>query len=334
MRGRGRAGALAVALLCAALILAPRPALAVYECGGVQDTCQCGVNNFCICCDWSGQSGNCVWYAWHMACCNWGVGLEWCTNADTWDGYATNYGYTLLTEPCEHTIFVCEANTSQCGSGSVGHVGWVTSVYADGSIDVEEQGCYSFDGVQTRHFAAQNASPTMHYIYEPGVTSCSQCECNPGDVETRGCPNCGTESRTCGGNCAWGSWGSCQGQGVCEAGTQQGCGSCGGTQSCESSCQWGACVETCPDAAVSPDAAPAGDGGVIPTPDGGLRPDGAPPADGLTTSQDAGSAGDGGGEDPGTLVRGGCACRTSNSPGLFLPLGLFMLWLAIRRRIK
>ena len=54
-----------------ALLLVTQSAYAVYECGGVQDTCQCGRDNFCICCSnsaYGANHGNCVWYAWHKAC--------------------------------------------------------------------------------------------------------------------------------------------------------------------------------------------------------------------------------------------------------------------------
>ncbi len=71
-----------------ALMLALLPAAAVravYECGGETDTCNCGADNPCLC---DGTCGNCVWHAWHMACCSWGRALEWCTDAGTWDGFA------------------------------------------------------------------------------------------------------------------------------------------------------------------------------------------------------------------------------------------------------
>ena len=225
-------------------VIRPQKAHAVYECGGVQDTCNCGGNNFCICCSDSSNGtdhGNCVWYAWHKACCVWSINLEWCTNADTWDGYATSNGYPVNTTACVDTVFVCEADTTQCWAGGVGHVGWVNHVYPDGSIDVEEQGCYGWYGVQTRNFAAQNASPTMHYIYEPSTGgTCASCDCNPGQTEDDPCGNCGTKSRTCGSDCLWGAWSDCQNEGVCQSGDTQNCGNCG-TQTCQSDCSWGPC---------------------------------------------------------------------------------------------
>ena len=51
-----------------------------------------------------------------------------------------------------------------------------------------------------------------------GPAGCVTCECTAGHSETRSCgacanPSlvCGTQSRTCGSNCAWGSWGACGG---------------------------------------------------------------------------------------------------------------------------
>ena len=102
-RATGRLAALATLAALAAL---PGTASAVYSCGGESDTCSCGADNFCICCNFDGTSGNCVWYAWHMACCNWGDSLAWCTDASTWDGYAEDNGYPVRDEACESTIFV------------------------------------------------------------------------------------------------------------------------------------------------------------------------------------------------------------------------------------
>lgn len=67
------------------------------------------------------------------------------------------------------------------------------------------------------------------------------CECSSGQTQSQGCGNCGTRTRTCGGNCQWGSWSSCQGQGACAAGSTQsaGCCDCGThSRSCGGNCQW------------------------------------------------------------------------------------------------
>lgn len=329
---------IAAALFSLALLAAaPSTARAVYECGGITDDCLCGMSNPCICCDDAAHGtahGNCVWYAWHKACCVWGTGPPWwCGNAEFWDTESASSGYTVLTTACEDTIFVCEVNTSYCNSGGYGHVGWVNTVHANGSIDVEEQGCYSWYGVQTRNFNAAAAVPTMHYIYEQGVTSCQQCDCNPGAVETNNCGDCGTDSRTCAADCTWGGWTGCQNEGVCSEGATQGCGSCGGTQTCESNCQWGTCVETCPDASTpQPDA-------FTPTPDGATpQPDGTTPTgDSGTTPPPDGSTPNADGSTDSSMVRGGCSCQSHGGPsstGLawLLALALGLLWRRRRTR--
>jgi hypothetical protein len=54
------------------------------QCGDQIDDCPCGMPNPYPCCDndcddpldWTDVcDGNCCWWAWDQACCNWGVGL-------------------------------------------------------------------------------------------------------------------------------------------------------------------------------------------------------------------------------------------------------------------
>ena len=329
-----RSARIAAVMVSALVVFGPRPARAVFECGGVQDTCNCGTNNFCICCEWSGLSGNCVWYGWHKACCIWGIGLQWCTDAHTWDSYAQQNGYPVRTaEPCAETVFVCEQNTTQCASGGYGHVGWVTTAYPDGSIDVEEQGCYSWDGVRTRNIAAQNASPAMKYIYKPG-TSCTPCECDAGDTEQQNCGDCGTQTRSCDG-CNWGSWSACSGPdpgggnqpcdtgllGVCRDGVQRcvnGWIQCEQvTQSQPEACGDGLdndCDGDTDEGCAGVDASPPDPDGAGPGPDGGQTPDGGTP-----NPDPDGGAGDPDGSGPqagnGDRIVGGCSCDAAGSDG-------------------
>lgn len=330
---------LCIGSVSALLLLSPS-ARAVYECGGVQDTCQCGRDNFCICCSnatYGDKHGNCVWYAWHKACCVWGVALQWCTNAEDWDAGATSNGYPLLGQPCADTVFQCEAYTSECGSGGYGHVGWVETAYPNGSIDVSEQGCYSWYGVRDRHIEAQNASPPMHYIYKPG-TSCDECECTPGESDSKSCPLCGVQNRICGGDCMWGqwsecqnqgecepqqqqerdcpicghqtrtcgdscqfdSWSECEGQGECEPGSTQDCGECGGAQTCTDSCAWGQCEQDCSDGSSQADAQVDGGQGAK---DSGLDAEAGDEEAGLDDGQgDEGSGLDDGQEQKDSIV--------------------------------
>jgi Ig-like domain-containing protein/CHAP domain-containing protein len=147
--------------LAVILISCCRPAdsWAVYECGGEQDTCTCGGDNFCLC---DGTCGNCVWHAWHMACCGWGRALEWCTDAGTWDEYADNNGYQMGSTPQNSSIFVCNPSTT-CSQW--GHVGWVVTAYPDGSFDSTEQFWGGPCGTHDRHREAGFA--TAGFIYDP-----------------------------------------------------------------------------------------------------------------------------------------------------------------------
>jgi hypothetical protein len=75
-----------------------------------------------------------------------------------------------------------------------------------------------------------------------GPDGCAQCECKAGEVETQGCGNCGTRQRTCGGDCHWGGWSGCGGEGPCAPGAvdTRPCCDCGQqSRSCSNSCQWG-----------------------------------------------------------------------------------------------
>lgn len=72
---------------------------------------------------------------------------------------------------------------------------------------------------------------------------------------SQSCGLCGTQSRTCT-NGTWSAWGSCTGEGVCQANATQSCSTtlAGGSQTCTGECQWGTCAcasdqSMCPGAA-------------------------------------------------------------------------------------
>jgi len=148
----------AIAGLLAALDVPP--ARAVYECGGEYDTCDCGRSNFCIC---DGTCGNCVWHAWHSACCHWGRALEWCTDAQYWNDQARARGYPTGMTPADTAIFVCEPSSTCSGYG---HVGYVVTANADGSFSSTEQFWGGPCGTHTRTRPAGFA--TGGFIYNPG----------------------------------------------------------------------------------------------------------------------------------------------------------------------
>lgn len=93
----------------------------------------------------------------------------------------------------------------------------------------------------------------------PGLpgTGCEQtCDCTPGQQQTDGCGKCGHRVRTCGGNCHWGGWSGCLGEGPCSPGQVEtnACCDCGSTtRTCGGNCQWSA-FSACagPDPAGSP----------------------------------------------------------------------------------
>ena len=58
------------------------PAEAVEFCGGYQDVCPCGAWNPYPCSP--DGCGNCTWWAWHKACCEWNVGLPPWGDAIDW----------------------------------------------------------------------------------------------------------------------------------------------------------------------------------------------------------------------------------------------------------
>ncbi len=108
---------------------------------------------------------------------------------------------------------------------------------------------YRLNGTNIDPFAGSCSQATSYWVSQgsyprpiPSTDCSTTCQCTPGQTQSQGCGNCGTQSRTCGSNCMWGSWGTCSGQGSCSPGqTQtQGCGNCGSqSRTCTSSCQWG-----------------------------------------------------------------------------------------------
>lgn len=231
--------------LAFALALVSLPAFAVPVCGDTSDTCQCGANNPYPCCD---NGGNCTWYAWHSACCTWGVGLPGWGNANTWAQYASaNGNYRVLSSPVVNAIS-CRA------AGTYGHVAFVTGLNGGGNITVREQNCWGNYGARTASYAAS-------YFTGGFIVRANQVQCSPGDTQRRSCGNCGTQTRGCSNAGAWGGWSECTDQGACAPGAEetQACGDCGvAKRTCSSACQWsgyGACGS---DPAFEPKACSTG----------------------------------------------------------------------------
>ena len=142
------------------------------ECGSERDVCQCGKDNPYDCCDNDGNDsmtdicdGNCVWFAWEMACCNWGVGLPSWGNAGNWAERAEQDGFPVSYAPAIGTIACRER-------GDFGHVAWVINVSTDkAEITVLEMNCCE-------------AVP-------------SWCNCSGEPNESYNCVSCGEDNPNC-----------------------------------------------------------------------------------------------------------------------------------------
>jgi len=112
------------------------------------------------------------------------------------------------------------------------------------------RGCKSQNGADCLSDAGWAYPDILHFYYgmdvgiETAVGSCVPAtECTSGDVETAGCDQCGTSTRTCDGAGAWGQWSACEDQGECAEGVVESdpCGECGvWTRTCQATCTWGA----------------------------------------------------------------------------------------------
>jgi len=223
---RWAAGAAAGLAFCI-MTFTPRPAHAVYQCGDQKDDCQCGVDDPYPCCD---NGGNCTWWAWEAACCNWAVGLPGWGNANQWVGHANlDPNYDVLPNPVVGSI-ACRV------SGTYGHVAWVTAVHGS-TIDVTEENCCS-----TCNYGMRTHTYDASYFDGGFIVRASQCECTPGQTQPDACGNCGRRERTCGADCKWQGWSACGSEGECAKGTteEQPCGDCGKhTRTCDDACHWG-----------------------------------------------------------------------------------------------
>jgi hypothetical protein len=142
--------------------------------------------------------------------------------------------------------------TSASSGSSTGphlHVSWIVGGV---SRDLYAGPCANSGGRWTRQ---------RGYLQAPGTDCEVSCACSPGQVQDAPCGNCGTHRRTCGGNCQWGGWGACTGQGPCSPGQaeRQACCDCGTqVRRCNGACQWDGWGEC---AGPDPDGAPACDSG-------------------------------------------------------------------------
>jgi MYXO-CTERM domain-containing protein len=231
-------------VLALAATAAPETAHAV-SCGGQSDNCQCGKNNPYPCCD---NNGNCTWWAWHSACCGWGVGLPGWGNANTWASYASQNGnFEVLNYPVPNSI-------ATSTKGGYGHVAWVTAVNGS-KITVTEQNCCGSCKGGARTWSYDASYFNSGYVIRKGqlgpVCGNGKCENN------ENCSNCSQDCGSCCGNGACDNGencgscskdcGSCCGNGQCDNGENcstcdKDCGKCCGNGACD----YGEQCETCP----------------------------------------------------------------------------------------
>ncbi|MBT9560126.1 MAG: peptidoglycan DD-metalloendopeptidase family protein [Myxococcales bacterium] len=152
------------------------------------------------------------------------------------DGTTTIYCHMQL-----NTIAVGNGQQVSCGqklgqSASSGsstgphlHFGWNSG----GTKDPFAGGCGNSGGVWVNQGGYNGA---------PGTDCEVNCACSPGQQQSEGCGLCGTRTRGCGGDCQWGGWSGCDGQGPCSPGQTQteACCDCGThSRGCGGNCQWG-----------------------------------------------------------------------------------------------
>ncbi len=130
------------------LSLAASSVYGVPSCGGVSDDCYCtdsdgeeGSNQYPCCLN----DSNCTWWAWHSACCGWGIAIPKWGHAQHWINAAYDDDYELLDHPVVGSIAVnTTAAPGKCWYIdqwiACGHVAWVTGVDGD-MIDITEMAC-------------------------------------------------------------------------------------------------------------------------------------------------------------------------------------------------
>lgn len=216
---------LAASLLGLGLALAAGPAMAIGQCGNQEDTCKCGKNNPYPCCD---NGSNCTWWAWHEACCNWGIALPGWGNANTWHSYAKqNANFSVLSQPEVGSI-------ATSTKGQYGHVAWVTSV-GNGTVTVREMNCCgtcSYGMITRTH-------PTSYFnsgfiVPKQKGPVCGQAGCEGGE----NCSNCPQDCGSCCGN------GKCDNGEHC-ASCSKDCGACCGNGACDHGETCGTCSKDC-----------------------------------------------------------------------------------------
>lgn len=131
------------------------------NCGGYNGN-DCGGSNPYPCCSYNGNSnaGNCTWWAWRSARCNWSISLPspW-RHAKYWAGDLTSNGFIVSATPVVNSI-ACSS------TGSYGHVAWVTS-FTSTHVTVTEMNCGSMYGMRTKTYT--RAFFNKGYVVPPAL---------------------------------------------------------------------------------------------------------------------------------------------------------------------
>ena len=165
-------------------------------------------------CDHGGCSGNCP------NCTHWGMGAD-CSGFVTKVWQIPN---PINTSTCGHGPYVAESYMSSTsywhtksrssveqGDALASHTHVLLYHYGDpwGQMRVyEAKGCAY--GIQH-----DLRSCSSEYVASQRINIGPSCDCTAGDKQKEACGNCGTRHRTCGSDCHWGGWSSCEGQGPC-----------------------------------------------------------------------------------------------------------------------
>ncbi|MEK6607750.1 MAG: M23 family metallopeptidase [Myxococcota bacterium] len=138
---------------------------------------------------------------------------------------------------------IAESASSGCSTGDHLHFGWRpggTAAPFWGYRDPYSGGCSNGGGAWVDQGGYGGSPGTSCGGGGGGGGGCSGC--TPGAGQSEGCGNCGTRSRSCGGDCQWGGWGGCGGEGSCAPGAAESvpCCDCGASvRTCGGDCQWG-----------------------------------------------------------------------------------------------
>lgn len=103
---------------------------------------------------YAGGWSNCTWSAWQLYFNATGISLPNLGNAGQWYSNAAAYGYSVGSTPAAGSIAVYN-----------GHVAYVTSVNADGSVNIAEGGYSGHYNERTVSASGTGTKSTIGYIY-------------------------------------------------------------------------------------------------------------------------------------------------------------------------